>query len=68
MTKSKFTASMLALFLGGFGFHKFYLNRPIQGLFYLLFFWTFIPAFLALIDFLVLAFMKEDSFRYKYCY
>lgn len=66
--KSKSTATLLALFLGGFGFHKFYLDKPIQGLFYLIFCWTLIPSFLALIDFFILAFMDKDTFRYKYNY
>lgn len=34
--KSKLVAILLAFFLGGIGIHKFYLNRPIQGVIYLL--------------------------------
>jgi len=33
--KSTGTAYLWWLFLGGFGAHKFYLNRPLMGLFYL---------------------------------
>ena len=48
--KSKGVAIVLALFLGGIGVHKFYLGRGGQGVLYLLFCWTFVPSFLALID------------------
>ena len=44
------TAGLLALFLGGIGIHKFYLNRPIQGFLYLIFCWTFIPAVVAFLE------------------
>lgn len=64
--KSKFTASMLAFFLGSFGFHWFYLGRPLKGFLYLIFVWTFIPAFLALIDFCWLIAMREDKFDLKF--
>ncbi len=32
--KSRLTAALLAFIFGGFGAHKFYLNRPGEGLFY----------------------------------
>ena len=47
-TKSRSTAVVLALLLGGIGAHKFYLNRPIWGVIYVLFLWTYIPAILLL--------------------
>jgi TM2 domain-containing membrane protein YozV len=34
---------LLALFLGGFGAHHFYLRRTGLGILYLLFFWTPLP-------------------------
>lgn len=48
--KSRSTAALLAIFLGGFGAHKFYLDRPIQGILYLLFCWTFIPAVIGVLE------------------
>jgi TM2 domain-containing membrane protein YozV len=48
--KSTTVAVLLALFLGGFGAHRFYLNKIISGVIYILFFWTFIPAIIALIE------------------
>jgi len=64
--KSKTTAALLALFLGGIGIHKFYLNKTKEGVFYIIFCWTYIPAILALIDFFILLFMKKEEFDKKY--
>lgn len=64
--KSKSTATVLAFFLGGFGVHKFYLGRVGWGVVYLLFFWTFIPAFIAFIEFIVYLAMSEETFNNKY--
>jgi TM2 domain-containing membrane protein YozV len=41
---------LLALFLGDFGAHHFYLRRTGLGILYLCFFWTGIPAILGLIE------------------
>lgn len=41
---------LLALFLGSFGLHHFYLRRTGLGLLYLCFCWTGIPAFLGFIE------------------
>lgn len=41
---------LLALFLGCFGLHHFYLRRNGLGLLYLLFFWTGITAILGFIE------------------
>lgn len=49
-TKDKTTAGLLALFLGGIGIHKFYLGKGGQGVLYLIFCWTLIPAFIAFIE------------------
>ena len=65
-SKSKFVATMLALFLGGIGVHRFYLGRPVSGLFYLLFCWTFVPGIIALVEFLRLALMKQSDFDASY--
>lgn len=44
------TALILALLLGGVGAHRFYLRQWGLGVAYLLFAWTFIPVFVALIE------------------
>jgi TM2 domain-containing membrane protein YozV len=56
--KSTTTGTLLAIFLGGFGAHRFYLHDNL-GLFYLLFFWTFIPSALGLVE----AFFMPDRVR-----
>lgn len=58
--KSRTTAAILAIFLGGLGLHRFYLDKWITGLIYLVFCWTFIPAFLGLFEG-IYYFMLNDS-------
>lgn len=41
---------LLALFLGSFGLHHFYLHRNGLGILYLVFSWTGIPALLGFIE------------------
>ena|SRR5579871_216428 len=41
---------LLALFLGTFGVHHFYLRRTGLGILYCVFFWTSIPTFLGFIE------------------
>lgn len=65
-TRSKGTAALLAFFLGGLGVHKFYLGQSGLGVVYLLFCWTFIPAIVAFIEFLVLLGMNEREFATKF--
>ncbi|OGG51326.1 hypothetical protein A3D72_01720 [Candidatus Uhrbacteria bacterium RIFCSPHIGHO2_02_FULL_57_19] len=59
-------AILLALFLGGIGIHKFYLNKVGQGVLFLLFFWTLIPALIALIDVIRFAIMSNEDFDKAY--
>ena len=66
--KSKTSAILLCFFLGGFGAHKFYLGKTGQGIIYLLFFWTFIPALIAFIEFFILILMKDEEFNQRYNY
>lgn len=60
---SRTTAGLCALFLGGIGLHKFYLGKPIQGLFYVFFCWTFIPAFIALFEGIRYLMMSDAEFQ-----
>ncbi|MEC4095400.1 tellurite resistance TerB C-terminal domain-containing protein [Myroides odoratimimus] len=64
--KDKSVAALLAFFLGSLGIHKFYLNRPVQGVFYLLFCWTYIPAILGVIEAIRYILMSNDKFFHKY--
>lgn len=64
--KSRIAAALLAFFLGGFGAHKFYLGQTGMGILYLLFCWTFIPAIIALVEFILLLTMKDEVFNVRY--
>jgi TM2 domain-containing membrane protein YozV len=48
--KDTTVAVLLAFFLGGFGAHRFYMGEVGVGILYAIFFWTFIPAFIAFIE------------------
>jgi len=63
---SRSTAAVLAFLLGGIGGHKFYLGKPGQGILYLVFCWTMIPALLGLIESVVYLASSDESFAEKY--
>lgn len=48
--KGKGTAILLTLLLGNLGIHHFYLGKTTWGILSILFFWTFIPGLIALIE------------------
>jgi hypothetical protein len=48
--KDELLGAMLALFLGTFGAHRFYLGETTAGVLYILFIWTGIPTLLGLIE------------------
>ena len=48
--KSRPLAIVLALLLGGFGIHRFYVGPISWGVAYLIFFWTGIPGFLGWLE------------------
>lgn len=64
--RSRALAVIWALFFGGLGAHKFYLGETWQGVAYLLFCWTLVPAFVAVIDAVVLLLMREYTFEITY--
>lgn len=64
--KNKVVAGVLALFLGGLGVHKFYLGKGFQGVLYLVFCWTFIPAVIGFIEGLNYLLMSEKTFFQRY--
>lgn len=65
--KSKVAAILLCFFLGSLGIHSFYLGKVGAGILSLLFCWTFIPAFIAFIQFIMLLCMSDAEFRERYC-
>ncbi len=64
--RDRMTAALLAIFLGTFGVHKFYLGRGGQGVIYLLFFWTFIPGLIGFIEGIIYLTMSDVDFNRKY--
>ena len=52
---------VLAVFLGSFGIHKFYAGKIGTGILYILFCWTFIPGFIAFIEFIIALCKKADA-------
>ena len=64
--KNKLVSGLLAFCFGGIGVHKFYLGKTMQGILYLLFFWTFIPALIAFIEGIYYIAVDEDEFDKKY--
>ena len=65
-SKSKIAAGLFGILLGGFGIHKFYLGMPGQGILYIIFCWTFIPAIVGLIEGIVYLTMSDEAFAQKY--
>ena len=65
-SKTRGIAVLLALFFGGLGIHRFYLNRPGTGVLYLIFCWTFIPAIVALVEVVLFLMMSDRQFDQNY--
>lgn len=63
---SKTALCLLAFFLGGFGVHKFYTGNWAWGILYLIFFWTFVPALLALVEFIRYITLDELALQQAY--
>lgn len=61
--KSKTTAGILGIFLGGFGLHKFYMGNIKMGIVYILFCWTYIPAIVGLIEGIMYLTESEEKFE-----
>jgi TM2 domain-containing membrane protein YozV len=65
-SKNKTTAGILAILLGGFGVHKFYLGKTGLGVLYLVFCWTLIPAVIGLIEGIMYLTATDEAFAKKY--
>jgi len=64
--KNRVTAAVLAITLGGLGVHKFYLGKPVQGIFYLIFIWTYIPAIIGFAEGLYYLSLNDQQFAEKF--
>jgi TM2 domain-containing membrane protein YozV len=60
--KRRIVAGLLALFLGGLGFHKFYLGKSKVGLLFLVFVWTLIPSIIGFVQGIYYLLQSDDSF------
>lgn len=66
--KNRFKAAALAIFLGGFGAHKFYCNDSHMGIIYLMLFWTGVPFLISLVEGILYLICKDNKiFTEKYC-
>ena len=66
--KSKTTAGVLALLIGGFGIHYFYLGKTTGGIVFLLLCCTGIPSLLAFVQGIMMLTMTDEQFNQKYVY
>ncbi len=64
--KNRFTAAVLAMLLGLFGVHKFYLGRPAAGIVYLLFFWTGITGMIGFVEGVLYLVQGDSEFNRKF--
>lgn len=63
--KTKMTAFLLALFLGGFGLHRYYLRQQWWWV-YLLLCWTLVPSVVALVEGIGYLMLSDQQFDAKY--
>ena len=60
--KSRTTAALLGILIGGFGAHQFYLGNTLKGLIYLLLCWTYIPGIIGLIEGIMMLTQTDEEF------
>lgn len=63
--KSKPTATLLGIFLGGFGAHKFYMGNWGWGIIYLVTCWLYVPFFIAMAEWIRYVLMSDVEFIEK---
>ena len=63
---SKAVLLLLTFFFGFLGAHRFYLRNWGLGTLYLVFFWTFIPWLVSLVEFVVFCFTSSERLNEKY--
>ncbi|WP_224269617.1 TM2 domain-containing protein [Haloprofundus salinisoli] len=62
----RLVAALLAILLGSFGAHRFYLGRTKTGLLYLLFFWTGIPGLVGIVEGALYLSKSREEFEARY--
>lgn len=56
-------AAILAIVLGSFGAHKFYMGKTLMGILYLVFFWTWIPGIVGFVEGLIYLVKGQEDFN-----
>lgn len=64
--RNKSFATFIAFFFGIFGYQKFYLGRTEQGIYSIMFCWTFIPIITGIVDYVKLEKMSDEEFDEKF--
>ena len=64
--KNRFLAAFFAIIFGCVGGHKFYLGQLIRGFIYLIFWWTFIPCILGIVEGITILCCNNQKFEKKY--
>ena len=64
--RNRGTAAILAFFLWAFGIHRMYIGQIGRGVIMALFFWTFIPTIVAIIDIIRYISMTDTEFNRRY--
>jgi predicted Zn finger-like uncharacterized protein len=63
---NKVALLLITFFLGGLGGHRIYQRKYLLGALYFLFFWTYIPAIVAFVEFIIYATKSEFELQKKY--
>jgi hypothetical protein len=58
-------AALLAIFLGTVGAHKWYLRRPWEAILYPIFFWTFVPTVVGIMEGVWYLSLSDEAFRLR---
>ena len=58
-------AALLAIVLGSFGAHKFYMGKYLVGILYLIFFWSWLPAIVGILEGIFLFMGGQEKFDEK---
>ena len=61
--RSRVTAALLAIFLGGFGAHKFYMGNARSGVIYLLLLLTFLPTLISIVEGIIYLRDSDEDFE-----
>lgn len=64
--KNRILAGILAILFGGFGVHKFYIGKNLQGFIYLFLVWTYVPIFVAFIEGILYFKCTQEEFFDRY--